>query len=112
PWASHLVSGKVKGIELRLGQIVSACHVALWSGFRETRWRFNEILFPRPRNNGAQVVAGLVRGSTGICSLVSDRMPVDPIQELANLFSTKVLDLGSATPFLPLPERRLVLVPS
>ena len=58
----------------------------------------------------AQVVASLVRGSTGIRPFVSDRAIVDPIQELANLLAPEVLDRDSTAPLLPLPKGRVVLV--
>jgi hypothetical protein len=44
--------------------------------------------------------------------IVRDRPLVDPIQKLAKLFASELLDRHSAAPFLPLPQSRLVLVPS
>ena len=75
--ALHLVSREVEGIDFRLGQIVSARHIALRPGLWESRRRVDQFLFPGPRNDGAQVFAGLVCGATGIRPFVCDRPVFD-----------------------------------
>src|SRR5260370_298598 len=56
--------------------------------------------------------SSLVCGSTGIRPFVCDRPLVDPIEKPANLFAPESLDRHSASPFRPLPQNRLVLLPS
>ena len=106
----HLVRREVEGVDLRLGQVVSAGHVALLPGLGEPRRRVDQFLLPGPREDGAQVFAGLVRGATGVRPFLGDGTLVDPVQELADVLAPQFLDRDAAAPLLPLPEGREVLV--
>ena len=52
--------------------------------------------------------ASLVGCATGIRSLLCDGAVVDPTQEFTDMFSLKLLDRNTATPFFPFPLRGLV----
>jgi hypothetical protein len=74
----HRVGREVQGVDLRLGQVVPARHVALFAGLGEARRRFDQLLLPSPRQHGAQVLARLVRGAAGVRPFVGNRTLVDP----------------------------------
>src|SRR5262245_6080473 len=90
-WPLHLVRRKVESVDFRLGQVVSARHVALLPRLREPRWRVDKFLVPGPRNDGAQVFASLVRSAAGIQPFVRDGALVDPIQKLADVLPPQFL---------------------
>ena len=110
PRPSHLVGGEVEGVDLGLGQVVSAGDVALVPGRGEPRRRVDQLLLPGPVEDGAEVLAGLVGRAAGVLSLIRDGLLVDPVEELADVLAPQLLDGDAAAPLLPLPEGREVLV--
>src|SRR4051812_20881707 len=66
----HLVSGEIKGIDLRLGQVVAPGYISLLLWVREPWRRIDDFLFPRPGNDGTQVLTSLVSGTTRIDSII------------------------------------------
>src|SRR5262249_22575798 len=106
----HLVGGEVKGVDLGLGQVVSAGDVALVPGRREPWRRVDLLLLPGPIKDRAEVLAGLVGRSARVLPLVLDGLLVHPVEELADVLATKLLDRQAAAPPLPLLEGREVLI--
>ena len=110
PRPSHLVGSEVEGVDLGLGQVVSAGDVALVPGPGEPRQRVDQLLLPGPVEDGAEVLAGLVGRAAWVLSLILDGLIVDPVEEFADVLSSQLLDWGAAAPPLPFPEGREVLV--
>ena len=110
PRPFHLVGREVEGVDLGLGQVVSAGDVALVPGRGEPRRRVDQLLLPGPGEDGAEVLAGLVRRAARVRPLVRDGPLVDPVEELADVLAPQLLDGDAAAPLLPLPEGREVLV--
>ena len=61
---------EVEGVDLGLGEVVSAGDVALVSGRGEPRQRVDQLLLPGPVEDRAEVLAGLVGRAAGIRSLI------------------------------------------
>jgi hypothetical protein len=102
--------GEVEGVDLGLGQVVAAGDVALLIWAREPRGRLDQLLLPGPRQDGAEVLAGLVGGATGVIASIRDGPLVDPVEELADVLAPQLLDRGDAAPALPFPDGGGVLV--
>ena len=101
PRPSHRVGGEVEGVDLGLGQVVAAGHVALVPGPGEPRRRLDQLLLPGPREDGAEVLAGLVGGAAGVGTLVLDGPLVDPVEELADVLALQLLDRAARRPTAP-----------
>src|SRR5262249_15699395 len=102
---------EVKGVNLGLGQVVPAGHIALLPRPREA-WRgLDQLLLPRPREDGAQALARLIRRAARVRPFLGQGTLVDPVQELADLLVLQLLDRGAASPLLPFTERGKVFVP-
>src|SRR5215831_13145372 len=101
----HLVRREIERINLGLGQIMPACHIALHTRHRKSRHGIDKFLFPSPRKYGTQVFACLVRRSTGICPFLGDGSFVNPVKELPDALALQFLDWGACTPSLPLSKR-------
>ena len=109
PRPSHLVGCEVEGVDLGLGEVVSAGDVALVPRRGEPRQRVDQFLLPGPVEDGAEVLAGLVGRAAGVRPLVLDRAVVDPVEKFADVPPSQLLDPRAGTPLLPLPEGREVL---
>jgi hypothetical protein len=76
----HHVVGEVEGVDLGLGQVVSAGDGALLLGLREPQWRAGEFLLPSRREDDAEVLAGRVGRAAGVRTFIRDGALVDPVQ--------------------------------
>jgi hypothetical protein len=85
--ALQLVCCEVEGVDLGLGQVVAAGHVALVFGAGERRRQVDQLLLPGPREDGAKVLAGLVGRAAWVRPLILDGALVDPVQELADVLA-------------------------
>src|SRR5262249_16198932 len=106
PRPSQLVGREVQGVGLGLGEVWSSGHGALapWRG--DPRQRGGQLLLPGPVEDRAEVLAGLVGRAAGIRSLIFDGPLVDPIEELADVLTSQLLDGDANTPPIPFPEGR------
>jgi hypothetical protein len=109
-WSLHLVRREAEGVYLGLGQVVPSRHVPLVPRIREPRRCFDQLLFPRPGKDGAQVFAGLVRRATRLRPLLGEGTFVDPVDELADLLALQLLDWGATSSLLPFPDRGAVFI--
>ena len=109
---AHGVGGEVEGVDLGLGEVVAAGDVSLLPGPGEPGRRLDQLLLPGPGQHGAEVLAGLVGGAARVGPLVPNGLPVDPVEELADILAPELLDRAAAAPPLPLPDGRGVLVAS
>ena len=107
--AFHLVSREVERVDLRLGQVVPAGHVALGLELRESWQGIDNVLLPRPRHHGAQMRTNLVRGPPWIFSVVCGGGLVHPIQKLTDFLTSECLKRNSTAPACPLSECRGIL---
>ena len=110
PRSSHLVGSEVEGVDLGLGQVVSASDVALVPGRGEPRQRVDQLLLPGPVEDGADLLAGLVGRAAWVLSLTRDGLIVNPVEEFADVLSRQLFDWGAAAPPLPFSKGREVLV--
>src|SRR5262245_28700721 len=85
PGAVHLVRLAVERGNVGLRQVVPAGDVSLVPRLREAGRGLDQLLFPRPGEDGAEVFAGLVRGATRVRPLLREGALVDPVEELAEL---------------------------
>ena len=53
--ALHLMSREVEGVQLGLGQIVLSSNVSLWLVSGKSWKRFDEVMFPGPRQSGSKM---------------------------------------------------------
>ena len=106
PRSSHLVGSEVKGVDLGLGQVVSASDVARSPG-GEPRQRVDQLLLPGPVEDGADLLAGLVGRAAWVLSLTRDRSIVNPVEELADVLSRQLFDGDAAAPPLPFSEDKV-----
>jgi hypothetical protein len=72
PRSSHLVRREVKGVDLGLGQVVSASDVALVSWRGEPWQRVDRLMLPGPVEGSADLLAGLVGRAAWVLSLTRD----------------------------------------
>lgn len=104
------MSCEVDRVDFSPGQIMPTSDVTLWSWLRKSWQQLDQIVFPSPRHDRAQVLAGLVGRSPWIRALVCDRMVVYPVEKVSNVLSAKFLDWNTSTPQRPFLECRKVLV--
>ena len=100
----YLVSGEVKGVDFRLGQVVSSCHITLITWLRESWKRVDKVLFPSPGHDGTQILARLIRRSPRIRSFMQNSSLVPLVEKLADVLSPEPLDRNSTAPLPPLPR--------
>src|SRR5436305_1823383 len=91
-WSFHHVRREVNRIYFWFGQIMAASDVSLVFWLCEPRWHFDYFLVPSPRNDCSQMLARLVRRSSGIRTLIMNSTLMDPIQKLADFLSAQLLN--------------------
>jgi hypothetical protein len=91
----HAVRREIQGVDLLLGQVMSARDGAVLARCWESRESLQEILFPGPGHDGSEMFASLIRRATGIRSTLRDRTLVDPVKAAIDLpGSTRTEALG------------------
>jgi len=106
----QFVSCEIQRVDLCFRQVVSSCDVSLWLEFWESRQGINNFLLPRPGHQGTQMWPHFVCGASGVCPFLCGGLFVNPIQKLADFFSSQLVNWYCTAPTSPSSEGRGVLL--